>query len=80
MVVFSSQRHKARSIGSECARDRDDYATAVSSSLCSHKLGSLKRSEMSQVQALSGEPEKRKDHEKGGSLKDVCITHGRGVL
>ena len=41
---------------------RDDYATAVSPPLCSHELGSLKRSEMSQVQALSGEP-KRKDHE-----------------
>ena len=63
MVVFSSQRHKARSIGSEYASDRDDYATAVSSPLCSHKLGSLKRSGMSQVRALSGEPEKRKDHD-----------------
>ena len=63
MAVYFRQRHKARSIGSDFMSARDDYATAVSSPLCSHELGSLKRSEMSQVQALSGEPEKRKDHE-----------------
>ena len=63
MAVYFRQRPKARSIGSDFMSARDDYATAVSPLLCSHKLRSLKRSAMSQVQALSGEPEKRKDHE-----------------
>ena len=63
MAVYFRQRHKARSIGSDFMSARDDYATAVSPPQCSHKLGSLKRPMMSQVQALSGEPEKRKDHE-----------------
>ncbi|MBQ2987670.1 MAG: hypothetical protein IJD59_01035 [Clostridia bacterium] len=53
MAVYLRQRHKARSIGSEPASARDDYATAVSPSICSHKLGSLKLLVMSQVQALS---------------------------
>ena len=62
-LFFRCQRHEARSIGSEYMSARDDYATAVSTPLCSHGIGSLKRSEMSQVRALFGEPEKRKDHE-----------------
>ena len=65
MAVYLRQRHKARSIGSEPASARDDYATAVSPPLCLHEVGSLNRLEMSQVQALFGEP-KRKDHAKRG--------------